>query len=174
MNSLKDTILYLKSNFENIESFYKDFFLKKFSEETYVYSFPPLYKGIKYIDTIIKESNGSYLWQCIFAKKAEIDLNFLPSHFLPEVASNLLEVNFNILQPKAELPEHTDHFDRTKINILLNDLDGDSYISLEKTPLYLRKKFDCVSFNYNKMHGAVNHSSTPRITIAFLFNNELK
>lgn len=172
MNNLESVITYLKDNLDSIELFYNDFFTKKYTEKTLCFSFPPISKEIKKIDTILDTSNDA-LWQCIFAKNNENKINYIPENLLPKVQPFLLEVNFNFLKPKTNLPEHSDNYDRTIIHILLNDLDGDSYISLEKKPLFLRKKFDIVSFNYNKLHGAVNESNTTRKTIAFLFNRVL-
>ena len=173
MHKLDSVITYLKGNLDNIETFYNDFFKKKYTDKTLCFSFPPISKDIKEIDTILDTSNSA-LWQCIFAKNRENKINFIPESLLPKIQFFLLEVNFNILKPKTNLPEHSDNYNRTIIHILLNDLDGDSYISLEKKPLFLRKKFDIVSFNYNKLHGAVNESNTTRKTIAFLFDSILE
>jgi len=174
VKSLTDIIYYLNSNLQNIEQFSIDFFNKKFTNETFVFSYPPLYKGIKDIDTIKKEAQNTSQWQCVFAKNKEAKIDFLPKDLLKDLSPMLLEVNFNCLQPNTSLPEHTDHFDRTIIHILLNDLDNDSYITLEGAPLYLRKKFDIVSFNYNKLHGATNTASTHRKTIAFLLDKVIE
>lgn len=174
MNRLADILYYLKSNLQNIEQFSIDFFNKKYTNETLVFSYPPLYKSIQYIDTIKDKTQCASQWQCVFAKNNDAKIDFIPKNFLKKLSPMFLEVNFNTLQPNTTLPEHSDNFDRTIIHVLLNDLDNNSYISLEGTPLYLRKKFDIVSFNYNKLHGAVNNASIPRKTIALLLDRVIE
>lgn len=174
MKEIDEVISYINKNAENIDNLYKDFFNKKYTKETLVFSFPPLSKNIKDIDIIKEEPASKQLsWQCVFLKNIDSKINFLPKTFLPEISDFLIEVNVNTLAPNTKLPEHSDHFDRTIIHMLLNDLDNDSYITLEGTPLILRKKYDIVHFNYNKTHGAANNSSNYRKTFALLFDRVL-
>ena len=61
MHKLDSVITYLKGNLDNIETFYNDFFKKKYTDKTLCFSFPPISKDIKEIDTILDTSNSSLL-----------------------------------------------------------------------------------------------------------------